>query len=197
MCHLTRSSGHARCIRRESQGGSSRPFIWPLGAMETMLTHAETTARDAVRSYALALLIFAAAIIARILLDYVVPERLPFITFFPAVLLAAYYCGLAPSRPCPRPVRHRRNHLERPDRSEHDRLLRRQLSAFRRAFRRQHCARALFDDDARSAQAAGPTAVDGSIASSSTASRTSSRSPTRFACKRSSQEDLPKKCRRR
>jgi K+-sensing histidine kinase KdpD len=65
--------------------------------METMLTHAETTARDAVRSYALALLIFAAAIIARILLDYVVPERLPFITFFPAVLLAAYYCGLAPS----------------------------------------------------------------------------------------------------
>ena len=35
----------------------------------------------------LALLIFAIALGARYLLDYVVPERLPFITFFPAVLV--------------------------------------------------------------------------------------------------------------
>jgi len=45
----------------------------------------------------LAPLIFAAAVLARLLVDYLVPERLPFITFFPAVLVAAYYCGLGPS----------------------------------------------------------------------------------------------------
>ncbi len=50
-----------------------------------------------VRNYALALLIFAVALGARYLLDYVVPERLPFITFFPAVLVAAYFCGVGPS----------------------------------------------------------------------------------------------------
>ncbi len=50
-----------------------------------------------VRSYALALLIFAAALALRFLIDYVVPDRLPFITLFPAVLAAAYFCGLWPS----------------------------------------------------------------------------------------------------
>jgi two-component sensor histidine kinase len=50
-----------------------------------------------VRDYALALLIFAVALGARYLLDSVVPERLPFITFFPAVLVAAYFCGTGPS----------------------------------------------------------------------------------------------------
>jgi two-component sensor histidine kinase len=34
---------------------------------------------------------------ARYLLDYVVAERLPFITFFPAVLIAAYFCGIGPA----------------------------------------------------------------------------------------------------
>jgi len=46
---------------------------------------------------ALALLIFAVAMGARYVLDFVVPERLPFITFFPAVLVAAYFCGVGPS----------------------------------------------------------------------------------------------------
>lgn len=46
--------------------------------------------------YLLALLIFAGAVAARALLDWVVPDRLPFITFFPAVLLAAYYFGRGP-----------------------------------------------------------------------------------------------------
>jgi two-component sensor histidine kinase len=50
-----------------------------------------------IRDYALALLIFAVALGARYLLDFVVPERLPFITFFPAVLVAAYFCGTGPS----------------------------------------------------------------------------------------------------
>jgi two-component sensor histidine kinase len=49
------------------------------------------------RSYLLALLIFAAALLVRLLLDHFVPGRLPFITFFPAVLAAVYYCGLWPS----------------------------------------------------------------------------------------------------
>jgi two-component sensor histidine kinase len=46
--------------------------------------------------YAYALAIFALAVIARALIDFVVPGRLPFITFFPAVFLAAYYLGRVP-----------------------------------------------------------------------------------------------------
>ena len=46
--------------------------------------------------YAYALAIFVLAVIARVLIDFVVPERLPFITFFPAVFLAAYYLGRGP-----------------------------------------------------------------------------------------------------
>jgi len=61
--------------------------------MEKMQLQANT----ALRSYALALLFFAAAFALRLLIDYVVPDRLPFITFFPAVLAAAYYSGLGPS----------------------------------------------------------------------------------------------------
>jgi hypothetical protein len=40
--------------------------------------------------YAAALGIFVIALIARLLLDLIVPWRLPFITFFPAVFLAAW-----------------------------------------------------------------------------------------------------------
>jgi two-component sensor histidine kinase len=43
--------------------------------------------------YAAALGIFVIALAARLLLDLIVPWRLPFITFFPAVFLAAYYLG--------------------------------------------------------------------------------------------------------
>ena len=53
--------------------------------------------KSSLQNYALALLIFAIALGARYLLDYVVPERLPFITFFPAVLIAAYFCGIGPA----------------------------------------------------------------------------------------------------
>ncbi len=49
-----------------------------------------------VRRYAYALLIFSAALIARIALDLVIPGQLPFITFFPAVVAAAYFGGLRP-----------------------------------------------------------------------------------------------------
>jgi two-component sensor histidine kinase len=46
--------------------------------------------------YAAALGIFVIALAARLLLDLIVPWRLPFITFFPAVFLAAYYLGSGP-----------------------------------------------------------------------------------------------------
>jgi two-component sensor histidine kinase len=47
-------------------------------------------------SYGYALGMFALAVIARLLIDFVVPGQLPFITFFPAVFLAGYYLGLGP-----------------------------------------------------------------------------------------------------
>jgi len=49
-----------------------------------------------VRAYGLALLIVAAAIGGRLLLDFVIPDALPFITFFPAVLLITFLCGVRP-----------------------------------------------------------------------------------------------------
>ena len=50
-----------------------------------------------VSDYARAFLIFAVAVLARVALDRIIPGRLPFVTFFPAVVLAAYWCGLWPS----------------------------------------------------------------------------------------------------
>ncbi|CAN5251294.1 hypothetical protein BH10PSE7_BH10PSE7_28230 [soil metagenome] len=47
--------------------------------------------------FSLAVLIFAGSLGARALIDWLVPGRVPFITFFPALLLAAYYCGAWPS----------------------------------------------------------------------------------------------------
>ena len=46
--------------------------------------------------YGLALLIFGAGVLLRLLIDDLVPGQLPFITFFPAVLLATFYGGLGP-----------------------------------------------------------------------------------------------------
>jgi two-component sensor histidine kinase len=45
-------------------------------------------------AYALALVLL--AVLARLIIDFVVPGQLPFITFFPAVFLAAYYLGRGP-----------------------------------------------------------------------------------------------------
>ena len=50
----------------------------------------------ALRAYGLALLIVGAAVGARLLLDFVIPGALPFITFFPAVLLITFLCGVRP-----------------------------------------------------------------------------------------------------
>lgn len=47
--------------------------------------------------FAVALSIFLIAVAGRLGLDMVLPERAPFITFFPAVAAAAYFCGLGPA----------------------------------------------------------------------------------------------------
>ena len=54
-------------------------------------------AASAPRRYFIALMIFACAVMARALLEMVLPGRIPFLTFFPALLLVAYYSGLWPS----------------------------------------------------------------------------------------------------
>jgi len=51
----------------------------------------------AARDYLLALVVFAVAFLLRIALDNVVPDQLPYVSFFPAVVVAAYWCGLVPS----------------------------------------------------------------------------------------------------
>ena len=47
-------------------------------------------------TYAYAFAIFILAVVARWLIDFVVPRQLPFITFFPAVFLAGYFLGRGP-----------------------------------------------------------------------------------------------------
>jgi two-component system, sensor histidine kinase PdtaS len=56
----------------------------------------KSTTKQLAGHYAPALGIFIIAAILRVLLDLVVPGRLPFITFFPAVFLTAYYFGPGP-----------------------------------------------------------------------------------------------------
>jgi PAS domain S-box-containing protein len=48
---------------------------------------------SAIADIGLALLIFSVAVLARVALDQVVPDRLPYITFFPAVLAASFFCS--------------------------------------------------------------------------------------------------------
>jgi hypothetical protein len=64
--------------------------------LQTDLTSIGRLMKKQLTLYAYGLVIFVLAVIARILIDFVVPERLPFITFFPAVFLAAYYLGRGP-----------------------------------------------------------------------------------------------------
>ena len=49
---------------------------------------------DMVRSALFALLFIAMAVLLRLALDAILPARLPFITFFPFVLLIAFYCNV-------------------------------------------------------------------------------------------------------
>src|SRR5271166_6079592 len=64
-------------------------------------SHFENALLDQTRSphanAGLALIIFASALAARFALDMFVPDRAPYITFFPAVLLSAVFCGLWPT----------------------------------------------------------------------------------------------------
>jgi PAS domain S-box-containing protein len=49
------------------------------------------------RGFLIAALLYVAAILSRLALDQVIPDRLPFITFFPVVAVAALVCGLWPT----------------------------------------------------------------------------------------------------
>ena len=49
------------------------------------------------RGFAIAIVLYGLALAARVLLDELVPDRLPFITFFPAILISAFVCGLWPT----------------------------------------------------------------------------------------------------
>ena len=49
------------------------------------------------QAYTLALLLFSAAVLARVGLDYLAPDRLPYAPFFAGVIMAAYCCGMGPS----------------------------------------------------------------------------------------------------
>jgi PAS domain S-box-containing protein len=50
-----------------------------------------------VRGFGIAIVLFGLALVARELLDQIFPQRLPFISFFPAVLLAGFVCGPWPT----------------------------------------------------------------------------------------------------
>jgi PAS domain S-box-containing protein len=49
------------------------------------------------RSFAVAVLLYGMALAMRVLLDQIIPGRLPFLSFFPAVVLSAFLCGLWPT----------------------------------------------------------------------------------------------------
>src|SRR5437879_1877315 len=53
--------------------------------------------RSLIQNFGLALLFFLAAVLLRLALDMVVPDGLPFITFFPAVLVTALVSGRWPA----------------------------------------------------------------------------------------------------
>jgi PAS domain S-box-containing protein len=53
--------------------------------------------RDLLRGLAIAALLYGLDWGARILLDFVIPNQLPFISFFPALIISAYFCGLWPT----------------------------------------------------------------------------------------------------
>ena len=53
--------------------------------------------QDGWQDYGTAFGIIAVAVLARIVLDSLIPDQIPFITFFPAVVAAAYWCGFWPS----------------------------------------------------------------------------------------------------
>jgi K+-sensing histidine kinase KdpD len=67
------------------------------GAQAQILTAANFAARNTFLAYGLAIVIFIVATVARITLDpYVLPPA-PFFTYYPAVLLTAFFCGLWPA----------------------------------------------------------------------------------------------------
>jgi PAS domain S-box-containing protein len=55
------------------------------------------SSRDLLRGFAIAGLLYGLAWVARLLLDIAMPNQLPFISFFPALIISAYLCGPWPT----------------------------------------------------------------------------------------------------
>lgn len=65
-----------------------------LGA--TLLSHGEWFRKRPAIAYATAIMAFAIALAVRFTLNGVLPAGFPYLTFFPAVLLTAFFCGTGP-----------------------------------------------------------------------------------------------------
>ncbi|NGP17222.1 DUF4118 domain-containing protein [Devosia aurantiaca] len=65
-----------------------------LGA--TLLSHGEWFRKRPAIAYATAIMAFAIALAVRFALNGVLPAGFPYLTFFPAVLLTAFFCGTGP-----------------------------------------------------------------------------------------------------
>ena len=100
IAELEHRSAGSVVLARDSAAG--RPCLI-LAHMDSALPHRLETllstmfALTRLQAYALALLLFGAAVLARLGLDFLVPDRLPYAPFFAGVIAVAYCCGLGPS----------------------------------------------------------------------------------------------------
>lgn len=101
---LTAIVGVSKLVRetRETPSTSATGFADILPQMLSGIRAAlarmpATSRRELLRGFAIAGLLYGLACGARVLLDFVVPNRLPFISFFPALIISAYFCGLWPT----------------------------------------------------------------------------------------------------
>jgi PAS domain S-box-containing protein len=69
----------------------------PRGVRAAVARMRTDSPRDLLRAFAIAALLYGLAWAVRISLDLVIPNRLPFISFFPALMISAYFCGLWPT----------------------------------------------------------------------------------------------------
>jgi PAS domain S-box-containing protein len=65
--------------------------------VRAVIRRMSTDRPDLLRGFAIAGLLYGLALGARILLDLIIPHQLPFISFFPALIISAVLCGLWPT----------------------------------------------------------------------------------------------------
>lgn len=100
---LTAIIGISKLARETENAPSSSARDAPRGMMR-MLTNLSvifqkmaTDGPDLPRGITIALLLYGLALGGRILLDLIIPNQLPFISFFPAIIMSAVLCGLWPT----------------------------------------------------------------------------------------------------